>query len=60
MEDNLTICDLWVQREKLGEDSEENSSVALLSPAYLLIQMCVTESYKTLSSVMITTPNMQI
>ena len=33
MEDDLTICDWWVLREKLGEDSEENSSVALLSPA---------------------------
>ena len=33
MEDDFTICDLWVLRKKLGEYSEENSSVALLSPA---------------------------
>ena len=39
MEDDLIQCRTWLMRsyEALGEDSEENSSVALLSPASLSV-----------------------
>ena len=37
MEDDFTICDLWVRRKKFWEYSEENSSVALLSPACYIL-----------------------
>ena len=38
---NHVGCDLWVLRGKLEKDSEEISSVALLSPACLFNEFCM-------------------